>query len=468
MKRDFSEEYKQKLIKMIRENEAEQWCGFTDWVGDRLLDFADWIGVLDLYGHMRGADAFTKAILDKNNTSVGMIEQIFTEVYREDSQCAKRVSGSICTAIDDYRKLLIAMQEVLTPTGLRVEQIGKLVGMADSMRKALEKIRYDADFSREIYDLVYDKNGKRRKVGDISDEDKDKVIRAYEDTHSEWAKELDRLVRSGNPNTLTEEDIRSIKFIAYTADEPYRTIYLDNVKKYSIGTIGDPKNNGSFYQPSANAIYFENNRDSFADDPRGAYTIFFHESGHATDYNQNNPVYPFTEDYEIYSEEMGREVTLLEAIEYDVYQDIEAQIRKYIHDDESVERILDAFRYGNDTEGLSKQENAIYNGVIKYYDEDLNGEVNEAACDVYGGVTNLKIGRIGYGHRPGDGDVSNYHYWYDGDGNTTGMQARELWAEYFSYCMTGNEEALASLREHFPAACKVLDAIAEQMREQIG
>ena len=82
-------------------------------------------------------------------------------------------------------------------------------------------------------------------------------------------------------------------------------------------------------------------------------------------------------------------------------------------------------------------------------------------------MTNLKIGQNGYGHRPAEGDINNFHYWYDKNGNATGSQAKELWAEYFSYCMTGDEEALDSLREHFPAACKVLDAIAEKMGEKV-
>ena len=470
MKRDFSEEYKQKLLRMIQEVEDEKWFDITDWFGDRMLDFADWIGALDLYRSFQGADAYTKVILDKNNTSAGMIEQIFREVYEEDSQYAGRINGNIAASIGQYQKLLMQMQGVINPSGegFHKEQIGQLISVADSLRRFLGEIQYDADFSRDVYDLVYDENGKRRKIEEISDEDKDRVIQAYEDIHPEWADELDRLVRSGNPNTLTEEDIRNIKFIAYTADEPYRTIYLENVKKYGIGTIGDPQNQGAYYSPGTNSIYFENNQDGFSGDRRGPYTTFFHESGHATDYNQDDRLYPLTLEYKVYSEEMGREVTLWEAIEYDVYNDIESQIRRYSNDDATVENILNAFRYGNDETGLSKQEKAIYKKVVSYYDSDLAGDENEAACDVYGGTTNLKIGRTGYGHRPSDGNVSTYHYWYDSNGEPTGAQSKELWAEYFSYCMTGDEEALASLRDHFPAACKILDAIAEKMRENIG
>jgi len=83
---------------------------------------------------------------------------------------------------------------------------------------------------------------------------------------------------------------------------------------------------------------------------------------------------------------------------------------------------------------------------------------------------NLEIGKNGYGHRPNAAKgetIEDYTYWYDKSGKQTYAQSRELWAEYFSYCMTGNEEALESLREHFPEASKVLDSIAEKIRSDI-
>lgn len=463
MRRDFSVEYKQKLIHMIRENDEEKWCDFTDWIGDRLLDFGDWIGALDLYRHLSGVESYTKLILDKNNTSVAMIEKIFREVYEEDHTFAGRINDSLSSAVSSYRNLLNLMENTISADGsaFTVEQISTLIGMADSLQKYMKQIECDVYFSEDVYNLVYDEDG-RKGVREVSDEDKDRVIRAFEDAHQGWEDEMDKILKSGNPNTLTEDDIRNIKFIAYTAEEPYRSIYLNNVKKYKIGTIGDPENKGAFYSPSSDKIYFENNRDGFLNDPRGEYTTFFHESGHATDYNTGDP---YTEEFRFYSTEMGKEVSLQEAIEHDVYKNIENQIRNYVADEASVNRILDAFRYRDNTSGmsLSAQEMAIYNRVVNYYNRDLRGEVNEAACDVYGGVTNLKIGKNGYGHRPEDGDIDNYHYWYDSNGNATGAQSRELWAEYFSYCMTGDEEALNSLREHFPEASKILDAIAKQM-----
>lgn len=465
MRRDFSEEYKQKLIGMIRENESEKWFELTDQIGDYFLEFGDWIGALGLYKFFAGVDSYTKAILDKNDTTVEQLNKIFDDVYKEDERFASRIRGDISGSFQDYAQLLFQMQATVTTSGFNKEAIGGLIGFLDNVKNNLKKIEYDVHFDKTVYDIVYDKDGRKRKVEEISNSDKDKVIKAFEKVHPDWKEDLDRILATGEPNTLSEDDIRNIKYIAYTAEEPYRSIYLDNVKKYEIGTIGDPDNEGAFYYPSTNKIYFENGDDGFEDDPRGAYTTFFHESGHAIDYNNGSP---FSLGNIFYDDETGNLIMLQEAIERDVYNNIESQIREYVSDEEAVQAILDAFRYGNDPEELPPDQRAIYEQVVSDYDRALFGEENEAASDVYGGVTNLKID-AGYGHRPGDNQtIDEYTYWYDSDGNATGSQSKELWAEYFSYCMTGDEEALESLRKYFPEASKILDQMAEQLGKYVG
>ena len=91
------------------------------------------------------------------------------------------------------------------------------------------------------------------------------------------------------------------------------------------------------------------------------------------------------------------------------------------------------------------------NGVLDGYD-------NEAASDVYGGMTNNFIYGY-YTHPEGDG------YWYDENGQATNYQALELWAEYYSACATGDEAALRSIEERFPEAKQFLDEMARSMVE---
>jgi hypothetical protein len=128
-----------------------------------------------------------------------------------------------------------------------------------------------------------------------------------------------------------------------------------------------------------------------------------------------------------------------------------------------------------------EEELKIRESVINEYGkgiDNLSAVVNEATSDIYGGVTNLTID-YGYGHRP-DKDsgekktdesyqkkIEEYRYWYDAKGNATGAQSKELFAEYFSYYMTGNDGAIESMREHFPQASIVLDEMLDEMSKEI-
>ena len=153
---------------------------------------------------------------------------------------------------------------------------------------------------------------------DASNSEMDELISKFEKEHPEYAKKLNDLLASGKHNKLTEDDIRKIKYLAYTAEEPYRSIYLRLLGKYRIGE-GNLKK-GAYYQPGEHTINFTY-RNCFENDPRGEYTTFFHESGHAVDdlaelARQDGFD---TDDFTGHSKGMDRDVTLREAIEYDVY-----------------------------------------------------------------------------------------------------------------------------------------------------
>ncbi len=62
--------------------------------------------------------------------------------------------------------------------------------------------------------------------------------------------------------------------------------------------------------------------------------------------------------------------------------------------------------------------------------------------------------------------IDHYTYWYNSKGEATFAQSRELVAEYFSYHMTGNTAALASLKDHFPQAVQVLDQMFAEMAKE--
>ncbi len=125
-----------------------------------------------------------------------------------------------------------------------------------------------------------------------------------------------------------------------------------------------------------------------------------------------------------------------------------------------------ATNYANVSE-LTGPDRYIREKVLVEYRLELAGEGNNAAGDVYGGVTNLVISGDGiYGHFPDDNDISSYRYWYYKDGKQTMNQSKELWAHYFACNMTGDKEAQESIRQYFPEASKVLDEIVTYMKEE--
>ena len=118
----------------------------------------------------------------------------------------------------------------------------------------------------------------------------------------------------------------------------------------------------------------------------------------------------------------------------------------------NVENVIQAFKNGS-SKGLSNDDLKLYNSVRKQFESSVgsNKAQYEAVTDVYGGMTgNVLRTSNGYGHKTS--------YW-----NDPTMAGKELWAEYFSYNMSGSKENLEHLREYFPEAANVLEKYAYSM-----
>lgn len=298
---------------------------------------------------------------------------------------------------------------------------------------------------------------------------------------------MNAFLATGEPNILTEENKNLIKFFVYTMEEPYRTIFLENIDKFEIGHMIDgteedwAKNDGSsaYFTPVNNIVCFEDATNQF--DYQAYYNnichcgqkhfdtirneifyTFFHECGHAIDYNNGKEGFTSLQ-YTTYSDVIGKDVTLMDAVFYDVYTYIENQIRQHTSDETEINNILETFRYGhNTTEHLTENETTIREKVIEYYSLEVD---SSTVNDIMGGVTNLIIG---YGHAPSEGtSIEDFHYWYDKNGEPTGMQAKELWAEYFGF-VTGNAQyELEDIETYFLEAYKVLQSMTAQMYQDI-
>ena len=99
MIRDFSEKSKQEIIALTQQVAEENWCGLTDWLGDRWLDFQSWIGVLNIQHYSDNIQLYHKKVIDKNNATKAEIERIFADVYRVDSQYNIKIRQIISKSI---------------------------------------------------------------------------------------------------------------------------------------------------------------------------------------------------------------------------------------------------------------------------------------------------------------------------------------------------------------------------------
>ncbi len=440
MIRDFSDRAKQDLMNMVAQVENEKLCDFTDWVGDCWYSFEEWIGLLNLKEDLSNVNEYHKKVIDKNNTTLNELEAIFSKVYAVE---AEYHSGfcSIISACNSFNKILQTLIEIISPENgsFSPEEMNALLP---------ERFTEYQEYLSKYGELRVKKLLEHYKSMDVvSNDDKDEFIRIYEIYNPEKKKKLDNLL-----SKLTEEQIREVKYILYTADEPYRSIYLNELESYTIGNVSG--SDTGVFRPFDNTINVDMIKEPT--NPRGPYTTFFHESGHALDYNFYNDgnYYSLT-----YRNSDGQ--SLQDVIFEDVRNDIRQTIAKYTSDEKMQENLLNYLISGKNNRGdLTKTEEKILENVLKAYKKDITGMEKEAYSDIYGGATdNAIVGN--YSH-------TQKNYWYDEDGNATGAQAVELWAEYYSYCMTDNEEALENLREHFPNAAKFLDEMAESMASKRG
>jgi hypothetical protein len=501
MIRDFSGDARDTLFEQIDEvTPVNMMEGTEIFLSDIGYDVSRWIGELYITDYLNNVDKYHQTVLDQNATTKRKIDEVFFNIDQTETDYAQELQ-SMLDYMMAYGKRFDSLAYMIQPN--RIEFLGQSVtrlqaekiDRTDFWIEMLEAGNCRMVAGSEMYGLLEQRlaamtenryDGKKD-VSEMSEKNLKRLVILYEYLNPETAEKMNTLLATGRDNTLTDLDKNSIKYIAYTAAEPYRSVYLEYVGSYEIGALAGVRAFGkkytdTYYNKVSNKMFFPDVSKAFSKDKRGAYTTWFHESGHATDCNAYTGMQFFCLNFTTYNEEMGKTVTLQDAIYYDVYNNIEDKIRTRVKDDLSVNRILNTFKVGGNISDLSAKEIYARNAVINFYykggKDDLTGTVNEAAADIYGGVTNLVID-VGYGHRPtlDEGEkmtdesyqkkIEKYRYWYDARGNATGAQSKELFAEYFSYYMTGNEDAIESMRKHFPQASIVLDEMIDEMNKEI-
>lgn len=465
MKRDFTQKNYEYFLSLLQQISDEQWCGISDWFGDGYLYVKHFLGDLGLYDKTSNMEKYHKELLDKKNTSAGKIRDIFEKVSTMDSQYAGNGAarfGECLAMLQNHHEYIQALTKI-ADGGYQVVANGgsfrsyifsaNVKNMMRSVSDRIEAIKLPPGFTADTF-------------ADLSGGYKDAYITSYENGHPEIKEKLDRVF--SDPD-FTYREIRDIKFLIYNAPEPYRSIYLEHLDDFQVVVfdIGDKdgdKNEGSLFDSSNKKIYLIDSDATFFNDARGPYNTFFHESGHAID------------DFEKAFGMKSRQYTYNgKSLNDWIADDVENYMSEYIDDTyphltdsqkQAIMRSLNltddaTYAYGGDDD-LNKVLKQYRKEIVSHMRYELAGEDNEAASDVYGGITNNAI-HGDYGHKKREYvNGSNYNYWYSG-GKPTNKQTSELWAEFFAAKMTHDEDALVSIKEHFPNAYDAMEKMAQEM-----
>ena len=144
VERDFTENSRQELLKMVKEVEDEKYTDFTDWVGDRWLDFEKWIGQLDINKYINNVNSYHKKVIDKNNTTEKEINDIFNAVNNISTLYRGRFAA-ILTSLENYNTIIQKMNETINPGNgsFNTEYIGSNLG--NTVKRLIDENKYCND-----------------------------------------------------------------------------------------------------------------------------------------------------------------------------------------------------------------------------------------------------------------------------------------------------------------------------------
>lgn len=290
-------------------------------------------------------------------------------------------------------------------------------------------------------------------------EDLEKIIAIikFEEVNKKYIDQTNKFL-----DPLVLKDQIEIKFLIYTADEPFRTLAMKYLDRFKIESL----NESGVFSPSENIIKINIIEDR--NNPRGSYYTFFHEIAHAIDYyagidygfegyfsdtfavdgkTLNNYIYDDVRNHFI------KEINQLLQSEKYLHLKIEERMRVINHVTENL------MNQNKDFNKLTKLERELVNELRQIYRNRLWGPENNVASDIYGGVTNNVITGQ-YGHKSS--------YWFDGNVRIREPN-REAFAEYFGRIMVPDGESrdkgIESIGEYLPKSKSFIEDLFVEIRK---
>lgn len=472
MERDFTITCFEGFCAMIDQIKDENWCGISDWFGDRFLDVRHLLVKWGILDRTTEIEAYYKELLDRKNASAETVAQVFEDISNLDRSASEYSHFGHCRkTLEAYRKYITNLTlfatdgqaaegtGTLTTSALAVGRIQAIMGSSwRELQKCSLPVIPDYQFTSSSF-------------FSLSRKEKDAYISRCEEICPDWAAAIDQALSDSD---WADYEKRDIKFLIYSAPEPYRSIYLKNLSRYNIVVFQKKSEVGSSYNRNQfvswdNAVYVKDGPLKFLLDDRGPYITFFHECGHAVDH---------------YAYEADSLSCCYWYNDKSLLQYIKDDTRKYVSDlidkrypmmnEDQKEQLLVAlnlsdessYKYGGDPAELTSYTFECYQDIKASLLLELFPSRHVAASDIYGGVTNNAI--VGsHVHMKGLFQKSdNYSYWWSAPGFPSSSQASELWAHFFAAKMTYDDTSLASIQKHFPTAYQAMEEMAREIAAQ--
>lgn len=311
-------------------------------------------------------------------------------------------------------------------------------------------------------------------------EDIDKVIKIieFETMHSSDVNKINDFL-----SPLKEKTAIEVKYAAYTAREPYRSLWIKYLDQYKI--VDASYEGKAKFNPKDNGIFID---ESLINDNKEEFMFkFFHECGHAIDSNARNDKQNlngyFSDTYkynelktldECNASDVRNNLYKMIDIIYDSSLNEGKTIEEELKEEESYENWSDEKKDKikeetvkhlllENQEKPSEEVRGLKVKVREKYSEQFGGSDGKCVSDIYEAHTDWYIGGCSSHY-----EKDNPSFWWVEDDNT-GKKYRnrtsnsECFAEYFQINMMNDTAAIETTKKYLPESYSCMDEMIKEM-----
>lgn len=144
LKRDFSDEAREMLIRAVKQVNESQWSEVTDYIGDSIQKIKDSMSAEDegmmigVEGELLNASEYYLKIVDKNNATEKEINQIFDDVINEDKK-GKAQLEEVYECIKKQTAYIQKLADTINPNNCKFQAEQMAKELEESYHSVLEK-----------------------------------------------------------------------------------------------------------------------------------------------------------------------------------------------------------------------------------------------------------------------------------------------------------------------------------------